>query len=103
MADWPSPSAVTLLTSASSNGEQPGAAKRALPAGQAAYAQADDAAPVSVVVFAPVYGSSPRIIQVPQTAQVAQASANDDEAVGTIDAEPAPPPRVRRIRPAPGH
>jgi hypothetical protein len=92
--------AVTLLTSASSNGEQPGAAKRAVPVGQAAYAQADDVAPVSVVVFAPVYGSSPRIIQVPQ---VAQANANDDEAVGTIDAEPESSPPVRRIRPASGH
>ncbi len=63
----------------------------------------DAAAPVAVVVFAPVYGSSPRIIQVPQAAQSAQASAADDDAVGAVDAEPAPPPMVRRIRPAPGH
>jgi hypothetical protein len=100
--------AVSLITAPSSNGEQP-AKKRAAPAAQAqaqtlAYAQARDEAveaAVPVVVFAPLYGSSPRIIHVPQPDQDVQANAGD-ETVGTIDGGDANPPSpVRRIRPAP--
>jgi hypothetical protein len=96
--------AVSLITAPSSSGEQP-AKKRAAPASQAqAYAQSrvDVAeAAVPVVVFAPLYGSSPRIIHVPQPEQDAQASANaGDEAVGAIDGD-ANARLVRRIRPAP--
>ncbi len=96
--------AVSLITARSSNGEQP-AKKRAAPAPQAqAYAQSrvDVAeAAMPVVVFAPLYGSSPRIIHVPQSDQDTLASANGgDEAVGAIDGDVNARP-VRRIRPAP--
>ena len=105
---------VSLITAPSSNGEQP-AKKHAAQAAQApaqtlaqtsAPAQSGDEvaeAAVPVVVFAPLYGSSPRIIHVPQPDQDVQASINaGDDTVGTIDANDAnPPPSVRRIRPAP--
>jgi len=94
-------SAVTILTANSSNGEQPGAAKRGPVSAQSAYAQADKrksaAASVPIVVFAPLYGSSPRIIHVPQPGDRAEATVNIDEA--DAGDEVVPIPLVRHIKP----
>jgi hypothetical protein len=110
--------AVTLLARSPSH-EQPG---RPVPAVvQSAYAQAMDAGSrgnepgaVRVTMFARLYGSSPRIIHVPQADDRSVASANaevksndaDEATAGVEDnLEPAAPvehePLVRRIRPAP--
>ena len=86
--------AVTLLTAPSSNGEQPAAKRASCRRRKEAYAQSRDEVwphAVPVVVFAPLYGSSPRIIQVPQADAREwrrQAPMTKDEAVGqSIDAD----------------
>jgi hypothetical protein len=101
--------AVTFVAARSSSPEQASAATRASASAESAYAQAGGdnvSASVPVTVFAPRYGSSPRIIHVPQYGASVEANANDgDSAIATIDgAGDVPPPRaplVKRIKPAP--
>jgi hypothetical protein len=97
---------VSLLTAPPSSGEQPSKKRAAVPAqartqtlAQAttpAHSRAEFAeAAVPVVVFAPLYGSRPRIIHVPQAGDNAQADA--DESVGAIGDDIS----YRRVSPTP--
>ena len=110
--------AVTLLARSPSH-EQPGLQVPAIV--QSAYAQVLDSrsgrnepGAVQITMFAPLYGSSPRIIHVPQADDRSEASANTDANANDADGatasvednlDPAQPvehpPMVRRIRPAP--
>jgi len=105
--------AVTLLARSPSH-EQPGLPVPAIV--QSAYAQVLDnrsePGAVQITMFAPLYGSNPRIIHVPQAEDRSEASANTDanttdDATASVEdnLEPAQPvehpPMVRRIRPAP--
>jgi len=95
--------AVTLVAARSPSHE----AATASPAAPSAFAQVvDDRGPVQVLVFAPLYGSSPRIIHVPQRSDRTDASANpsdaDINADNFDDNVPSPrEPLVKRIKRAP--
>jgi len=92
--------AVTLVAARSPKHE----VATASPAAQSAFAQVvDDRGPVQVLVFAPLYGSSPRIIHVPQRTDRTEARTNTNEAAANgddiDDYQPtAPEPLVKHIK-----
>jgi hypothetical protein len=97
--------AVTLVAARSPSrapaADTAGALMPSLSMSEAQAAENPSATPehVAIVVFEPHYGSSPRIIHVPQPPERSRASANDrNEAAATVDDDEVTPPPPSRYR-----